>query len=68
MMTDRRAAVVPPEELVTVKEFAAVFRQHPNSVYRSIRLERFTRFPIERTGRSLLIRVPTHLIRRLRRE
>jgi hypothetical protein len=68
MMVDRRDVVLPPEALVTVKEFAAVFRRHPNSVYRSIRLERFTRFPIERTGRSILIRVPTHLMRRLRSE
>jgi hypothetical protein len=69
-MSERRAAaplVSPEQQLLTVKEFASVWRQHPNSVYRSIRQARFDRFPIERNGRSILIRVPTGLLRRLGR-
>jgi hypothetical protein len=68
MMKDGRGVpdVAPPEQLLTVKEFAAVSRQHPNSLYRSIRHQRFDLFPILRNGRSILIRVPTRLLHRLR--
>lgn len=55
------------EALLTVKEYAALFRKHPHSVYRRIRSGAFTKYPIERDGRSVLIRVPADLIARLRR-
>lgn len=53
------------EQLLTVREFARIFRRHPQTVYRRIRLGTFRRFPVERDGRSLLIRVPTSAIERL---
>jgi len=55
------------EVLMTVKEYAGVVRQHPHSIYRSIRLETFRRFEVERHGRTVFIRVPADYLRRLRR-
>lgn len=56
-----------PEQLLTVKEYAALFRKHPGSVYRAIRQGTFKR-PVEYDGRSLLIRVSTALLARIRPE
>lgn len=55
------------DRLLTVKEYAALFRKHEQTVYRRIRLGTFTRFPLERdgAGTGILIRVPSDLVQRL---
>jgi hypothetical protein len=56
----------PADELLTVKEYAALFRRHPQTIYRAIYCARL-RYPVERpTGGNLLIRVPSALVERLR--
>jgi hypothetical protein len=65
-MRDRAPDLAALEVLLTVKEYADVVRQHPHSIYRSIRLKTFRRFSIERHGRTVLIRVPSDYLRRLR--
>jgi hypothetical protein len=54
------------EILMTVKEYAHLFRLHPGSVYRSIAKGTFKR-PLAREGWVILIRVPADLAARLRR-
>lgn len=52
--------------LLTVKEYAALFRRHQSSVYEAIRTGRLP-YPIERPlGGSALIRVPADLVAKLR--
>ena len=54
------------EELLTVKEYAALFRRHYSSVYEAIRVGRLP-YPVERPlGGSALIRVPSEIVKRLR--
>jgi hypothetical protein len=53
--------------LLTVKEYALLFRKHPDSVYRRIKQNTFTRFPLERDGRNVLIMVPFDLVERLQK-
>lgn len=48
--------------LVTVKEYARLFRKHQQTIYRRIRTGQFTKFHVERDGRNILIRVPASLI------
>jgi hypothetical protein len=55
---------VAAEQLVTVKEYAAWVGRHPNSVYRAIKRGTFRRFPIDRLGRNIHIRVPTWMLQR----
>jgi len=54
------------ETLLTVKEYAALFRKHEQTIWRRIRRQAFTRFEVERDGRNILIRVPSTLVKRLR--
>jgi hypothetical protein len=57
----------PQDELLTVKEYAALFRRHPQTVYRCI-YRGSLKFPVERpTGGGVLIRVPSALVSRLRK-
>lgn len=56
------------EVLLTVKEYAALFRRHEQTIWRRIRQGTFTKFPIERDGRNILIRVPETHIATLRRQ
>ena len=59
-MTDER------EALLTVKEYALIFRRHPQTVYSAIRRGSM-RFPVERpTGGGLFIRVPVALLARVK--
>lgn len=55
-----------PHVLVTVKEYAALFRRHPMTIRIAIRRGRFP-YPVERpTGSSrILIRVPRDVVSRL---
>jgi len=51
--------------LLTVKEFAALFHRHTNTVYRAIHANRL-KYPVERpTGDGFLIRVPRVLVMRI---
>lgn len=62
--------------LLTVKEYAALFRKHPKTIYRRInspigadgRPEKFTRFEVERDGNNILIAVPATMVERLQRK
>ena len=56
------------EVLLTVKEYAALFRRHEQTIWRRIRRGTFKKFPIERDGRNILIRVPEARIAALRRQ
>jgi len=54
-------------ELLTVKEYAELFRWNEQSLYRRIRAGKFTRFPVEKDGdRRILIMVPSAIVERLR--
>jgi len=55
------------EELLTVKEYAAIFRRHPQTIYRAI-YRGLLKHPVERTidGGRVLIRVPSDLVARVR--
>lgn len=56
------------EVLLTVREYAALFRRHEQTIWRRIRRGTFTKFPIERDGRTILIRVPATRVETLRRQ
>ena len=50
------------EELLTVKEYAALFRRHQQTIYTAIYQGRLP-YPIERpSGRAILIRVPADIV------
>lgn len=52
--------------LLTVKEYAALFQRHEQTVYSAIRRDRLP-YPIERpTGGGFMIRVPREIVDRLR--
>lgn len=52
--------------LLSVKEYAALFRRHPQTVYRAIYRGKLP-YPIERpTSGYVLIRVPRVVVERLR--
>lgn len=58
------AAGVSADVLLTVKEYAALFRKHPETVRRRVR-QRKMRYPVVREGRDILILVPSSLVARL---
>ena len=54
------------EILLTVQEYATLFRRHPQSIYIAIRKDRL-QFPVVRpSGDRMFIRVPATLVRRLK--
>lgn len=54
------------EVLLTVKEYADIFRRHEQTIYRAIYRDKLP-YPIERpSGGRLLIRVPADTIKKLR--
>lgn len=56
-----------PEVLLTVKEYAALFRRHPQTIYTAIYHGKIP-YPLERPIKSgrVLIRVPAAVVEKLR--
>lgn len=55
-----------PDELLTVKEYAAMFKLSPRGVHKAIKAGRLP-YPIERPlGRMAFIRVPASLVAKLK--
>ena len=68
-MIERPGEAPKAEVLLTVKEYAALFRRHHQTVYTAIRTGRF-KYPLERptSGRCVLIRVPLATVEHIQRQ